>query len=108
MFSLAGLPPFGGFFSKYFLFMGAVQGGVWWLAAVGAITSALSLYYYTKMVKALWIEPADGEFDLRGQPSALYTAVMVAALVTVLLLPLFGFGIESAYDAAEALVAATA
>ena len=106
MFSLAGLPPFGGFFSKYFLFMGAVRGGLWWLAGVGAVTSALSLYYYTKMVKAMWVESADGTHELRGQPSGLYVAVMVAALVTVLLLPLFGFGIESAYDAAEALVAA--
>jgi proton-translocating NADH-quinone oxidoreductase chain N len=107
MFSLAGLPPFGGFFSKYFLFMGAARGGLWWLAGVGAITSALSLYYYTKMVKAMWVEPADdGGHELRGQPRGLYAAVMVAALVTVLLLPLFGFGIESAYAAAEALTAA--
>jgi len=108
MFSLAGLPPFGGFLSKYFLFAGAVRGGLWWLAGVGAISSALSLYYYAKMVKALWIEPAETPHDLRGRPSGLYAAVMVAAVVTVLLLPLFGFGIESANDAAEALLAATA
>jgi proton-translocating NADH-quinone oxidoreductase chain N len=106
MFSLAGLPPFGGFFSKYFLFAGAVKGGLWWLAAVGAVTSALSLYYYTKMVKAMWVEPSGDGLELRGRPRGLYAAVLAAAVVTVLLLPAFAFGIEPAYEAADALVAA--
>jgi NADH-quinone oxidoreductase subunit N len=96
MFSLAGLPPFGGFLSKYALFYGAIQGGFWWLAAVGAINSALSLFYYSRVVKAMWIEEPTGGFDLGSTPLGLYVAVMVAA---------FGPVVETAQNAATALFA---
>ena len=105
MFSLAGLPPFGGFFSKYVLFLGAIQAGFWWLAAIGAVTSALSLYYYSRVVKAIWIEDPGPALDLRGRPAGLYAAVMLAGLLTVALLPAFGVGLEAAYDAAAVLFA---
>ncbi|XVH30856.1 NADH-quinone oxidoreductase subunit N [Haloferacaceae archaeon DSL9] len=104
MFSLAGLPLFGGFFSKYFLFAGAVNAGFWWLAAVGAITSALSLFYYSRVVKAMWIEEPNGNLDVVDtKPTGLYAAVMFAAVMTVLLLPGFGPVIETAEAAAAVL-----
>ncbi|MFB6124058.1 MAG: NADH-quinone oxidoreductase subunit N, partial [Haloferacaceae archaeon] len=105
MFSLAGLPPFGGFLSKYALFYSAVQGGFWWLAAVGAINSALSLFYYSRVVKAMWIEEPDGGFELGSKPVGLYVAVMFAAVGTLLLLPGFGPVVETAQTAATALFA---
>jgi proton-translocating NADH-quinone oxidoreductase chain N len=105
LFSLAGLPIGGGFFSKYFLFLGAVESGYWWLAAVGAVVSALSLYYYARLAKALWIEDPSEDLQLQGQPTGLYAAVVVAALATVLLLPAFGVGYEAAITAAEQLLA---
>ncbi|TKX79506.1 NADH-quinone oxidoreductase subunit N [Halorubrum sp. SD626R] len=106
MFSLAGLPPFAGFFSKYFLFMGAIDNGFLWLAAVGAVNSVISLYYYSRVVKALWLDdPASSTaldaIDVR--PTALYAAVVFAAVATVLLLPGFGPVIETAEAAASAL-----
>ncbi|SFL09892.1 NADH-quinone oxidoreductase subunit N [Halogranum rubrum] len=105
MFSLAGLPPFGGFFSKYFLFAGAIGAGFWWLAAVGAVNSALSLFYYSRVVKAIWIEDPSGEFQITSKPIGLYAAVMIAALGTLVLLPGFGPVIEMAQTAATALFA---
>jgi NADH-quinone oxidoreductase subunit N len=105
LFSLAGLPPFGGFLSKYFLFAAAVGAGFWWLAAVGAINSALSLYYYSRVVKAMWIEDASGDFDIESRPVGIYAALVAAAVVTVLLLPGFGPVWQFATDAAAALVA---
>jgi NADH-quinone oxidoreductase subunit N len=106
MFSLAGLPVFGGFFSKYFLFASAINAGFWWLAAVGAVTSALSLFYYSRVVKALWIEEPNGNLDaLDSKPTGLYAAVIVAGVITVLLLPGFGPVIETAEAAATALFA---
>ncbi|MFB6300083.1 MAG: NADH-quinone oxidoreductase subunit N [Halobacteriales archaeon] len=104
MFSLAGLPVGGGFISKYFLFLGAVGAGFWWLAAVGAINSALSLFYYSRVVKAIWIEDPNGEFNISGYPTGLYVALMAAAVGTVLLLPLFGPVAETAVQAASALL----
>jgi NADH-quinone oxidoreductase subunit N len=106
MFSLAGLPVGGGFLSKYYLFAGAVGAGVWWLALIGAVNSALSLFYYSRVVKAMWIEEPNGSLeaiDRRGYPSGLYAAVVVAGVVTVLLLPAIGFFSGTAFDAAAAL-----
>lgn len=105
MFNLAGLPVGGGFMSKYFLFGAAVGAGFWWLAALGAINSALSLYYYSRVVKAMWIEEPSGDFDIESKPVGLYAALATAALVTVLLLPGFGPVWEYATQAASALVA---
>ncbi|WP_129115232.1 NADH-quinone oxidoreductase subunit N [Halegenticoccus tardaugens] len=103
MFSLAGLPPFGGFFSKYFLFFSAIEAGFWWLAAIGAVNSALSLFYYSRVVKAMWIEEPTGSFELTSRPIGLYTGIMVAAIGTLVLLPGFGPVIETAQTVATAL-----
>jgi NADH-quinone oxidoreductase subunit N len=103
MFSLAGLPPFGGFLSKYSLFYAAVESGFWWLAAVGAVNSALSLFYYSRVVKALWFEDPGGDLALGGRPVGLYVAVVAAALGTLLLLPGFGPVVETAQAVAVAL-----
>jgi proton-translocating NADH-quinone oxidoreductase chain N len=106
MFSLAGLPIGGGFLSKYFLFAGAVSAGLAWLALIAAVNSALSLFYYSRVVKAMWIEEPNGDFDgieNKGYPTALYAAVVGAAVVTVLLLPALGFFASRAFDVAAAL-----
>jgi NADH-quinone oxidoreductase subunit N len=100
MFSLAGLPVGGGFLSKYFLFVGTVSTGFWWLGAALVVNSALSLYYYTRVVKALWIEEPTSEHQLEGYPMGLYLALLAAAVVTVALLPGFGVVFETAEEAA--------
>jgi NADH-quinone oxidoreductase subunit N len=104
MFSLAGLPVGGGFLSKYFLFAGAVGAGFWWLAAIAAANSALSLFYYARVVKAMWIEDGNGDLDIDGRPVGLYAAVVASAVVTVLLLPAFQPVAETAVQAATALL----
>jgi len=105
MFSLAGLPIGGGFLSKYFLFLGAVGAGFWWLAAVGAINSALSLFYYSRVVKALWIEEPETARTIGDYPVGIYVAVVTAAVVTVALLPFFTPVLETAVQAASQLFA---
>ncbi|SFG03345.1 NADH dehydrogenase subunit N [Halopelagius inordinatus] len=103
MFSLAGLPPFGGFLSKYALFLSAIEAGFWWLAAFGAVNSALSLYYYSRVVKAMWIEDPKEGLELGTKPVGLYAAVIFAAVGTLLLLPAFAPVIETAQTVAAAL-----
>ena len=103
MLSLAGIPLGAGFFSKYFLFGAAVDAGYWWLAAVGVVNSALSLYYYTRVLRAIWGGDANESLRIESYPVGLYTAVVAAAVVTVLLIPAFGFVTGPAVDAAAAL-----
>jgi len=55
MFSLAGIPPTAGFFAKYYLFSAAIDQGMVGLAVIGVLNSALSLYYYLRVVVALYM-----------------------------------------------------
>jgi NADH-quinone oxidoreductase subunit N len=59
MFSLAGIPPFAGFFGKYYVFAGAVEAGFTWLAILGVVMSIVSAYYYLRLVVVMYFrEPA--------------------------------------------------
>ena len=58
-FSLAGLPPFAGFFGKFYVLMNSFQAGNWVLVLLGVITSVISAYYYLRIVKAMWFEKID-------------------------------------------------
>ncbi|WP_278964394.1 NADH-quinone oxidoreductase subunit N [Alistipes senegalensis] len=59
LFSLAGIPPFAGFFSKFFVFAAAFEGGFRWLVFIALINTVISLYYYLLIVKAIYITPND-------------------------------------------------
>jgi NADH-quinone oxidoreductase subunit N len=60
MFSLAGVPPFAGFFGKYYVFAGAIQGGYTWLAILGVIMSVVSAYYYLRLVVMMYFSEGVG------------------------------------------------
>jgi NADH-quinone oxidoreductase subunit N len=57
LFSLAGIPPFAGFFSKFFVFMSAFGTGFWVLVFIALVNTVISLYYYLLIVKAMYMEP---------------------------------------------------
>ena len=62
LFSLAGIPPFAGMFSKFFVFMAAAQQGSFWayfVVFIALINTVVSLYYYLLIVKAMYIKPSD-------------------------------------------------
>ena len=59
MFALAGVPPTAGFFAKYYVFSAAVAKGMVWLVVVGVLNSALSLYYYLRVVVVMYMRKAE-------------------------------------------------
>ena len=59
LFSLAGLPMFVGFTSKFYLFNAAAAQGLLWVAGIAIFSSLISLYYYLQVVRQLYIEPAE-------------------------------------------------
>ena len=59
LFSLAGIPPFAGFFSKFFVFMAAFNAGFHLLVFIALVNTVISLYYYLLIVKAMYIKPND-------------------------------------------------
>ena len=82
MFSLAGIPLLAGFFAKLYVFLAAVQGGLWTLAVVGVLSSVVGAFYYIRIIKVIYFDPAAGAFDRRA-PSLSFVA-MATGLVTVL------------------------
>ena len=64
LFSLTGIPPFSGFFGKWLLFAAVIKAaviknGFYWLAIIGLLNSVVSLYYYVRIVKAMFLEASD-------------------------------------------------
>jgi NADH-quinone oxidoreductase subunit N len=82
MFSMAGIPPLSGFFGKLYVFLAAVQSGMWVLAVIGVLTSVIGAYYYLRVIKVMYFD-ADGEaFDRR--PAALSFVAVASGLFTAL------------------------
>lgn len=65
MFSMAGIPPFSGFWGKYFIFSAAVQQGMWTLAILGVLTSVIGAFYYIRIIKVMYFDDAAPAFDAR-------------------------------------------
>ena len=82
MWSMAGLPPFSGFFGKLYVFLPAVQAGYWTLSIVGILTSAVGLFYYLRVIKVMYVDTAVPAFDPRT-PSLSFV-LGVGAVVTSL------------------------
>lgn len=59
LFSLAGIPPFAGFFSKFFIFAAAFHSGFHLLVFIALLNTVISLFYYLKIVKAMYINKSD-------------------------------------------------
>jgi len=103
LFSLAGLPIGGGFISKLYLLSATAKAGTWLLGAALIINSALSLYYYSRVVKAMWIEEPDGDLEIESYPTSLYAAIVIAAFATLVLLPAFGLLTPTSFTAGASL-----
>ncbi|MBA5724321.1 NADH-quinone oxidoreductase subunit NuoN [Candidatus Liberibacter sp.] len=56
MFSLAGIPPFAGFFGKYFVFFSAIDRKLYLFTIIGLLSSVVSAYYYLRIVKVMWFD----------------------------------------------------
>ena len=97
LFSLAGIPPFAGFFSKFFVFAAAFSGGFHLLVFIALVNTVVSLYYYLLIVKAMYIMPGDA--PIAAFRSDRYTRVSLALCMAGVLL----LGIVSAvYDGINA------
>lgn len=84
--SLTGIPPFAGFFGKFFLFKAVISEGFYWLAFIGLLNSVISLYYYARIIKAMYFESAEGTEDF-------YSTRSTFALLTVFVIPTIFIGL---------------
>ena len=62
LFSLMGLPPTAGFTAKFYIFAGAIDAGYIWLAVLGVLNSAVSLYYYLRVMVQMYFKDPEEDF----------------------------------------------
>jgi NADH-quinone oxidoreductase subunit N len=87
--SLAGMPPFGGFVAKFFVFAAAIQNGWIWLAVVGVLNSIFGLYYYLNILKYIYLYRMENQ-DENLHPVPVSRPVAVALVVLVIGVLLIG------------------
>jgi len=80
MFSLAGIPLMSGFFAKLYIFLAAVQSGLWVLAIIGVLASVVGAFYYIRVIKVMYFDAPAESFDAR--PVSLSIVVAVSGLFT--------------------------
>lgn len=85
MLALTGIPPTGGFVGKFYLFAAAVQGRWGWLAVIGVLTSAISLYYYFRIVLYMYLRDSDQTTPIPLRAPALVGAIAFCAFATLAL-----------------------
>ena len=99
--SLAGMPLFAGFVTKFYLFTAAAAGGMWWLISLAIANSILSVYYYLLVLRQAFIAP---ESEKEGQRPGFRLPIHATATLTVLAALVLWIGVYPAIfvEAAEA------
>jgi NADH-quinone oxidoreductase subunit N len=97
LFSLAGLPLVAGFFTKFILFQAATNEGYYWLAAIGVVTSVISLYYYLQVMREAFVSKAEEGAGLLPVPA------VMQGLALALTVGVFYVGVypQQLFDAAD-------
>ncbi|HCP01461.1 MAG: NADH-quinone oxidoreductase subunit NuoN [Alphaproteobacteria bacterium] len=100
MFSMAGIPPLAGFFAKFYVFLAAIEAGLYVLTVVGLLTSVVGAYYYLRIVKLMYFDEPAEAFD-RPLGREISVIVTVTGLITVF----FFIGLAPVLDGARVAAA---
>jgi NADH-quinone oxidoreductase subunit N len=77
--SLAGIPPLAGFMGKFYVLSAAVKAQYYWLAVIGVLNSVVAVYYYLRVIMAMYFKESSGEFR-RTDFSPAYSVVIIISL----------------------------
>ncbi|MEX1179381.1 MAG: NADH-quinone oxidoreductase subunit NuoN [Cucumibacter sp.] len=81
LFSLIGLPPLAGFFAKWHVFLAAVEANLYGLAVIGVLMSAVSAFYYLKIVRTMYFDEPTRQFE--AAPGELRLVMIVSGILVV-------------------------
>jgi len=101
MFSLAGIPPLAGFLAKYYVFLAAIEAGLYGLAVIGVLASVVGAFYYLRVVKIMYFDEPAEAFD--PMPGELKAVLGLSGLFTIFYFVYPAPLIEAAGVAARAL-----
>ncbi len=78
MLSMAGIPPFAGFFGKFYVLYAAIEGGLYLLAVIGVLSSVVAAYYYLRIIKIMYFDESTVPLDKMAQPEMKFVALCSA------------------------------
>jgi NADH-quinone oxidoreductase subunit N len=81
MFSLAGIPPLGGFFAKFYVFAAAIEANLFALAVIGVLCSVVGAFYYLRIVKVMYFDEPAPAFDQAGVAARIVLALSTAVVI---------------------------
>jgi len=84
MLSLGGIPPTAGFMGKFWLFSAAIEAGYVWLAVIGVLNSAISLYYYIRIVVFMYLRKETTGSEPTTTPAMAFTLALALAATLAL------------------------
>ncbi len=88
LFSLAGIPPLGGFFAKFYVFSAVLEQKMFTLAIIGLLTTVISAFYYLKIVKIIYFDDSAISFDaIKNKTAQTSILISCAILLTFFLYP---------------------
>lgn len=101
MFSLTGMPPFAGFFAKFYVFSASVNEGLWLLVIIGVLASVVGAFYYLRIIKVIYFEESKEPFD----PMSIELKIVLAfsVLFTIIFTIFPSSLLELAQNAAQSL-----
>ncbi|MGC2061742.1 MAG: NADH-quinone oxidoreductase subunit N [Thermodesulfovibrionales bacterium] len=90
MFSLTGIPPTAGFMGKFYVFMSAIQAGYTWVVIIAVIFSAISAYFYLRIVMMMYFKEPRETFEISSSPAiGLALAVALVGVLAIGIIPSF-------------------
>jgi len=88
LFSLAGIPPLGGFFAKFYVFSAVVEHKMFTLAIIGLLTTVISAFYYLKIIKIIYFDDSSITFDaVKNKIAQISIFISCSVLITFFLYP---------------------
>jgi NADH-quinone oxidoreductase subunit N len=84
MLSLGGIPPTAGFMGKFWLFSAAIDSGYYWLAVIGVLNSAISLYYYLRLVVFMYLKKETSGSEPTASPALAFTLALAVVATLAL------------------------
>ena len=86
LFSMAGIPPLGGFFGKWFVFSAAINAGLVPLVVFGVLSSVIGAFYYIRIIKVMYV---DNVVDALDQPERRTNGMIILSMAVITALMVF-------------------
>ena len=87
MLSMSGLPPFAGFFGKFYIFIAALDAQLFYLAVLGVLASVISAFYYLRIIKVMYFD----DLKISNYQSNISSKASLILFLAILLIALFVF-----------------